>query len=468
MSSAACCVDYQRELYGTAPETSDRLHAISGDIEALLTRYIARTERIGAAGQHDAMLRHVPRVASPTPADLHQYLLAQDVAHELDQHDVTELWKSAPYLLNFLDGYKLRSRFDAACKAPEQATDLAALLNATKAELLDRAQLRAYDAVDPGGPRMRELAKDVIDSEAWRLLWIPPSMPYHELGGAYARPQLQRLHQAPRFLRLARRPARSRRPAQLPRRAATHARGRPGRAEHARTSLESAQPPRLRDRGERTSHRHAGARIALPVADARRRRRPAQRSPPLIHKARSGICSRGLKSRSPRCWIDFLRVRQKATSTSAGTGPPLSCSTNTPTGGRIPIWLRSGRTGTSELRRRRAAGWSTSNWRAPPRTARSTRCSGRRPEDLPEVLARLAVGGPGTLALRALMRVTSLPADSLDARLPAARIAWALRGLFNAPEATALLRSSRASREDTYWREVLAPLHRRMPSGGAR
>ena len=35
---------------------------------------------------------------------------------------------------------------------------------------------------------MRELAKDVIDSEAWRLLWIPPSMPYHELGGAYARP----------------------------------------------------------------------------------------------------------------------------------------------------------------------------------------------------------------------------------------------------------------------------------------
>src|SRR3954462_4076680 len=37
---------------------------------------------------------------------------------------------------------------------------------------------------------MRELATDVIDSEAWRLLWIPPSMPYHELGGAYSRPQL--------------------------------------------------------------------------------------------------------------------------------------------------------------------------------------------------------------------------------------------------------------------------------------
>ena len=63
---------------------------IGGRLEALLTRYIARTERIGAAGQHDAMLRHVPRSAPPTPADLHQYLLAQDVAHELGQHDVTE------------------------------------------------------------------------------------------------------------------------------------------------------------------------------------------------------------------------------------------------------------------------------------------------------------------------------------------------------------------------------------------
>jgi len=79
---------------------------------------------------------------------------------------------------------------------------------------------------------------------------------------------------------------------------------------------------------------------------------------------------------------------------------------------------------------------------------------GRRPDDLPDLLARLAVGGPGALALRALTRVTGLAADSLDARLPAARVAWALRGLFNAPEATALLRAGRASREDTYWREV--------------
>ena len=43
---------------------------------------------------------------------------------------------------------------------------------------------------------------------------------------------------------------------------------------------------------------------------------------------------------------------------------------------------------------------------------------GRRPEDLPDVLARLAVGGPGTLALRALTRVTGLRPTRLTPAFP--------------------------------------------------
>ena len=67
--------DYQRELYGSAPEASERLRALGADIEALLTRYIARTERIGAAGQtrRDAPPRPTDRVThdrrpAPIPA----------------------------------------------------------------------------------------------------------------------------------------------------------------------------------------------------------------------------------------------------------------------------------------------------------------------------------------------------------------------------------------------------------------
>ena len=77
---------------------------------------------------------------------------------------------------------------------------------------------------------------------------------------------------------------------------------------------------------------------------------------------------------------------------------------------------------------------------------------GPRPGDLEEVVARLALGAPGTLALRTLGRITGIDLGSTEARVPAAQLAWAVRGLFNSPEATALLR---ASRTEAFWRDVL-------------
>jgi hypothetical protein len=78
---------------------------------------------------------------------------------------------------------------------------------------------------------------------------------------------------------------------------------------------------------------------------------------------------------------------------------------------------------------------------------------GPRPTDLAGVVARLALGAPGTLGLRALGRVTRLAPEDVALRLPAAKVAWSLRGLFNSPEATALLRAARV--ETGFWREVL-------------
>src|SRR5262249_40755815 len=79
---------------------------------------------------------------------------------------------------------------------------------------------------------------------------------------------------------------------------------------------------------------------------------------------------------------------------------------------------------------------------------------GPRPDDLDEVLAKIAIAGPGVCALRALSRVTG-GADALKdvgIRDSAYRIAQGLRSLFNKPEIIVLLRSGE---EDSYWRAVL-------------
>src|SRR5207237_1397287 len=78
---------------------------------------------------------------------------------------------------------------------------------------------------------------------------------------------------------------------------------------------------------------------------------------------------------------------------------------------------------------------------------------GRIPDDLPDLLARMALAGPGVTALRALGRIADddqLAAENL--RDDAARVAWGLRSLFNTREVTALIRGQK---DDPYWRRVL-------------
>ena len=87
---------------------------------------------------------------------------------------------------------------------------------------------------------------------------------------------------------------------------------------------------------------------------------------------------------------------------------------------------------------------------------------GRMPDDLVEVLAQLAVGGPAVTMFRALLHVVGGESAVDDAektalRNGAGRSAWAFRALFNKPEVMALLRGMRRDAGSTpYWRQTLA------------
>ena len=46
--------------------------------------------------------------------------------------------------------------------------------------LLDWDDIRRYQQVDPGNAKLRGLSEDVLDRGAWKLAWLPPSLPYYE------------------------------------------------------------------------------------------------------------------------------------------------------------------------------------------------------------------------------------------------------------------------------------------------
>ncbi len=71
---------------------------------------------------------------------------------------------------------------------PRFRPDVLQALSGDTGALLSRDDVSAYRQLDPGNARLRNLVHDMLDSEAWRLLWMPPSWRYYEPEGEFALP----------------------------------------------------------------------------------------------------------------------------------------------------------------------------------------------------------------------------------------------------------------------------------------
>ena len=87
---------------------------ICDEIGSDLRHVMARTERLAATPDRDGMLQE-PRVpVSVAPDDLRSYVRLGDLASVVKHYDPTEYWKSAPYLVNFMEHYKLKKAIELA------------------------------------------------------------------------------------------------------------------------------------------------------------------------------------------------------------------------------------------------------------------------------------------------------------------------------------------------------------------
>ncbi|MFI2567961.1 helicase-related protein [Cellulosimicrobium funkei] len=458
-------------LASTDESAVARAVAARDTVERELRRVICRTERLAATREKDGMLREVvlPGVEI-TAGDLLDHASLDDVARTVhaasgaQRQDMLEFWRSTPYTLNLMDRrtYKVKTLFDdaVAAHAPAVTSALASARGLLPYDVVD-----AYERLDPGNAKMRGLVTDVLDREAWRLAWLPASLPYYEPAGPFADPGLARFtkrlafsawnvapkaisvvvsYEAERRATTAASGGRRRYgdPAPTPR---LQYRISEGRLDGMPTFLLSYPSVALADAGDPLRHaRAAGRRLTRGEVDAAVRAEVESMLailPPGDPSLRPGADQRWY-------WAAPLLLDAADGAEQDGFFDVLGHDEDADE----PDGAGHART----FERHVAA-------------AREIRADelGARPHDLVDVLTVAALAAPGTCALRALGRAVGSASDATpagwwasdaDVREIAFGVGGGFRSLFNRPETQALVDAERAdaTRDDTaYWRSVL-------------
>ena len=155
--------------------------AIRDRVQARLRRWIARTERPPNGGLSTKDTTTGPQRIQA--ADFAGFVALRRVADEVRAPLSVEYWKSAPYFLNFLNGYRVGEKLRDAMREPDRRSQLEPLFRG--AQRLSRGDVEGFKHLEWANARMRALADQTLSQGWWRLLWMPPSLPYHSPSGPY-------------------------------------------------------------------------------------------------------------------------------------------------------------------------------------------------------------------------------------------------------------------------------------------
>jgi hypothetical protein len=378
-----------------------------------------------------------------------------------------EYWKSAPYLLNFMEDYELKRKLDNAIEGSTQGPDLIQAMAAAGPALLRREDIERYQEVDPGNARLRSLLNDTVDRGTWKLLWIPASLPYYQGADPFSDPKLagftKRLvfsswrvvpkaiasilsYSAERqMIRSFRKKAQNTSDAREKRRPLlrfTFSKGRPtgmavlGLIYPCRTLADGFDPFRLSAAQLARGSRPTSGELVQAIEAKIREMLGAQLS---LASTKGGPADESWYWVAPLL-LDLDNDRNAVRNWFAR--PELD-----------RIWTRedgarpdgSGRGWQRHVQEARQLinGKTSLNALGPP------------PDDLCQVLAQLAIAGPGVCALRALTRVTaSMPTEGgFEPQDTAASLGHAFLHLFNLPEVMAIVRDR--NKKIAYWQRVL-------------
>lgn len=432
--------------------------------QALLTEVMCRSERPVGSDEATSVVSTALRAS-----DIKGYVdfqAAVDTAAArggISHRQTVEYWKSAPFLFNFMRGYKVKQALREA--RDDEDEDLARRifpkLRRSREAHLDWRRIHRYEEINVPNGRTRQLASDALDDEQWKLLWVPPTAsPYRLAGPFHGREDITKQlvfsgwtvvptsvsamvgyaaerRAAPRGEKNDR-PARKRRSSKrLLDFKYSRSKGPSGAPVMAlcfpSTALASiVDPYELAKGSDRTSRPSlpdlldwAEARVSKALQEVEgiprsKRGRSGDVAwywlAPLMLDQRRGVDVRGmLRQDLPKAWLTRRHDREGSVALEKNLA-------------RAEAVMRD----PTEL--------------GPP------------PRNLPRILAELAIGGPGPVALRSLSQALGVaPADAgRDTRIAASRIAWALRGLLGRPDATLVIqKATKGGKGIDHWRRAL-------------
>jgi hypothetical protein len=454
---------YRDELFRLTENGCRELLRVKHELEQALRKVMVRTERLALKTDRNGMLVEIPATnVTLKTSDIAQYLGLQRVAKHLGHGDVLEYWKSSPYLLNFMEEYNLKRELRTAVDSgPDR--ELAKHVRSFGDGLLSRDDLEKFRRINPANARLRSLHADTVGREAWRLLWIPPSLPYYEGSGPFSAPELKGFTKRLVFSSWK----------VVPKAVASILSYEAERhmLQAFRRSIRNTPEARKKRGGLLRFGRAKGRAAGMPVLGILYPCSTlADRFDPLWLSA--ALAVHGVLPTSEQlighCAAEFEKILPDLFANHQGSdgqtderwywAAPLLLDKHA-NADEARIWLDQ-----TDLSTRWGSDLSASDHEPADNWARHVEVAqeflrlgeklGKPPEDLAVVLAQMALACPGVVALRSLKRILpGKPDDEQNIRDFAGPLAHAFRHLFNLPEVVYLLRGR--NNDVPYWRCVL-------------
>lgn len=447
------------------------------DAGTRLRRVMCRTERVSFTEGRDGMVEaRALGAMTVAPEDVASWRSAHAMSRAVGGYDMFELWRSAAYLPNLMDrSYQVQRTFLEALTPGEDGTRPAAADRAAAVVmeagdgLLDWESVERFEEIALPNAKLRALVDDLKRHRAWELAWVPPSLPYLTPSGVFADAAAQAFTKRLVFSSWS---------------VAPKALSALVSYEAERRIVENSRA--LRDERRRYSDKRRMQTLAFGmdrVNNAPRNLPNLTTVYPSPTLARLGDpLELARAAREPMDAADAVRLvaeRVQATLAEIGVVP----TAGDPSDRRRRRWygvapvlldLKHGGLRPADLssvervfaaRRTEPDGEESSeqssalaehlHWAM----NASLDQLGDPPEDLPEVLAEMALAGSGVCALRALAR-SEEAVDLMDHRLlrSGAEVAvHGLRAMFRGPEVSAVVGAAGTGGrgEDAYWRQVL-------------